>query len=457
MNDDFLHRLRTEPAPHFAANLKARLDVLRAASAPRRSSMLRTMLVAAVIGGVAFAVTAISIRGVPPMLLDLFKPHEAATAEGATASRPGPDEGELVIPDDPAGAGRGGDQPIPMQLATEPRAREELSTPGLRPRATALDSVPLSRETAKGGSSREVPLVVATQATAAFAKAIADELAGKPVAREVRIDNLRDGDPIKAFCTGPVDMAVAARRMVGSEFRACARNGMGDIHELMLGRQALVLVHNAAGPELKLSTREIYLALARGTNETVTMWQQIGAMPGYQQIEFIGPPADSTAGYALAELLMEPGCRSVPAIQEGLEEDPGALSSLCWRIRSDGLYVDQGQSPDLIAQRIVDRPGSIGVLHYSYFATHRNSLSPVIIDGVKPSDESIANGTYPGSRMLYVYAKDSSLRSGAATGQFLSAIRHASAPRGPLVALGLIPPGEAGRKLKKLTLRDLQP
>ena len=111
----------------------------------------------------------------------------------------------------------------------------------------------------------------------------------------------------------------------------------------------------------------------------------------------------------------------------------------------------------LTAQRVRGSPGSIGVFHYPFFDLNRDSLAPTLIDGVAPTAESIASGAYPGSGMLYLYVKGSSLRSIPGVSQFMTAFQQAPAPRGLFVNLGIVAPNEADRRSRILTLQDLQP
>src|ERR1700722_4387337 len=65
MNDDFLHRLRKAPPPEFLTGLKARLDRQPKLPQPRRSGFGRGLIVGLLVAGVAFAVTSVSLTGLP--------------------------------------------------------------------------------------------------------------------------------------------------------------------------------------------------------------------------------------------------------------------------------------------------------------------------------------------------------------------------------------------------------
>src|SRR5690242_19718511 len=66
MNDDFLHRIRTEPPEDFLARLKSRLDKqLAPPKRTRRASWLRGLASGLVFGGSVFAITLLTVNGVP--------------------------------------------------------------------------------------------------------------------------------------------------------------------------------------------------------------------------------------------------------------------------------------------------------------------------------------------------------------------------------------------------------
>jgi phosphate transport system substrate-binding protein len=472
MNDEFLNRMRKEPPQQFAGSLKSRLDQLPAAS--RRSSALRSTIVALMIGGAAFAVTTISVRGVPSVVLNLFKsePPPAAAVPAAPAAQPAgsdlaPDE--RVIPEEAPSPPPVAQLPAPTQLATQPMAERPTAERPTKAPPGSFETMPIPGEMPRA-IPRTAAHVVVARATLPFATAISDQLARNPQSRPAKIDILDNGRALRSFCSGGgsfPDIALTSRRITPEELQTCWRNSANSVQEVQVGRQVVVLAQGISNPELKLSTRAIFMALARripqAGNATsfisnpATMWQQIGATPGHQQIQVFGPSVDSPVGNALVDLLVDPGCRSIAPVKTLSRSDPEAADSLCRSVRADGLYVDSGEDLDMRARRVQSSPGSVGVFPYLYFDAHRDSLAAVIVDDVAPSAESIAKGTYPGSRVLYLYAKESNLRSVAGANEFVRVLRDTTSRRGAFAEMGLLAPLEAERRVKLLTLQDLQP
>src|SRR5437868_632701 len=66
MNDDFLHRIRTEPPPDFLARLKSRLDLQPPPTTTRKHSTLIRLITGLLLTGGVFAITLFFLnRGAP--------------------------------------------------------------------------------------------------------------------------------------------------------------------------------------------------------------------------------------------------------------------------------------------------------------------------------------------------------------------------------------------------------
>src|SRR5262245_2133642 len=88
MNDDFLRRLRPMPRAAFVHELKAKLDQQsRTGSVSRGPAYLRTLLIALLIGGAAFAVTLLTTRH-ESLVTRVSTPPTAPGSRGAENSLP---------------------------------------------------------------------------------------------------------------------------------------------------------------------------------------------------------------------------------------------------------------------------------------------------------------------------------------------------------------------------------
>jgi len=111
-------------------------------------------------------------------------------------------------------------------------------------------------------------------------------------------------------------------------------------------------------------------------------------------------------------------------------------------------------------QKVSADPGALGVLGYSYLEENADKVSPVSIAGVAPTEATISDLSYPGSRRLYIYVKGEHLAVKPAIKQFLEAYSKAWSKGGPLEKRGLVPlaPAEAEAAAAQSTaLKPLDP
>ncbi|MGL4566216.1 MAG: substrate-binding domain-containing protein, partial [Halioglobus sp.] len=71
----------------------------------------------------------------------------------------------------------------------------------------------------------------------------------------------------------------------------------------------------------------------------------------------------------------------------------------------DGAYIEAGENDNLIVQKLAGNPRAVGIFGYSFLEENGDKVQGAEIDGVSPSFDSIADGSYPVSRPLYFYIK----------------------------------------------------
>ena len=298
-----------------------------------------------------------------------------------------------------------------------------------------------------GNSAREIR-VVGSSTVYPFTTAVAEAFVNQGGDRRAPvIESIGTGAGIKRFCEGIgwefPDIANASRRMKKSEFELCAKNGVGEIMEVQIGVDGVALAESNRGPGLKLSKRDVYLALAAnpmGKPNAARTWADVNpALPAIP-IQVMGPPATSGTRDALVELVIEPGCAEADPQAKTLKAatDTAPYDLRCKRIRDDGAYIDKGENDNLIVQGLATNPNSVGVFGYSYLEENHDRLNGVPIDGVEPSYATIANRSYPGARALFLYVKKRHLRAVPGLADFLKLYTQMWNPGGKLAARGLI-------------------
>lgn len=270
----------------------------------------------------------------------------------------------------------------------------------------------------------------------------ANESAAMPV-----IESIGSGDGIETFCTGTgpetADIVNASRRMTVNEFNRCVTNGVSEIIEIKVGRDGIVFVSSLDdGLELNLTPEIVYRALAAmpfGTEQSAATWADVdGSLPA-EPILVYGPPASSGTRDALLDVVMKPACNANAAMAALEEGDPQAYERNCHALRSDESYISQGEEDDVIVRKVANNPRALGIFGYSYLEENSDSIRGLPLNGVLPTAETIADGTYPGSRGLYIYVKKAHLGVTPGLEDYLAQWARSWSAGGPLAKIGLVP------------------
>jgi len=270
---------------------------------------------------------------------------------------------------------------------------------------------------ASTASARDQIRIVGSSTVYPFTTAVAEQFGKSGGGKTPVVESTGTGGGMKLFCAGVgeghPDLTNASRRMKASEFEDCQKNGVSDIIELSVGIDGLTLAHSKAGPALKLTLAQVFLALAEQVPDAegklvpnpYKTWADIDKSLPAVKIEVLGPPPTSGTRDSLHELFMEKGAEKVPALAALKKSDAKAFEKAWKSIRKDGAYVEAGENDNVIVQKLEANKNAFGVFGYSFLEENLSKLKGVAIDGVTPDYDAIASGKYSGSRRLYVYAK----------------------------------------------------
>ena len=297
-----------------------------------------------------------------------------------------------------------------------------------------------------GGGQAELQ-IVGSSTVYPFTTAVAENFMRANPGTRVIVESTGTGSGIKLFCGGVgeqfPDMVNASRQMKASELSACQSAGAKNVIELPIGIDGLTLIESNQAAPLKLTTADIYAAVAanpygRGPN-TAQTWRDVNPALPPVKIRVLGPPPTSGTRDSLAELILTKGCESDPAMVALKKSDEARHKDVCTKVREDGAFVEAGENDNLLVQKVAADPGAIGVLGYSFLSENADRVRPVEIGGVLPTEETISNLTYPGARRLYVYAKGEHMQAKPAMRDFIGTYAQAWAPGGVLQRRGLVP------------------
>ncbi|MES2441371.1 MAG: substrate-binding domain-containing protein [Pseudomonadota bacterium] len=321
-------------------------------------------------------------------------------------------------------------------------------------RLTLLAVTALALSACDSDTTREIR-VVGSSTVFPFTTSVAEAFVNQGGNRKPPVvESIGTGAGLKRFCDGAgwefPDIANASRRIKKSEYALCEKNGVGAILEVQIGVDGVALAEANNGPRLRLSKKDVYLALGAtpgGRPNAARTWRDVNPALPDVPIQVMGPPSTSGTRDALVELILVPGCLEAEPNAKALKAaaEQGPFEKLCKRIRDDGPYVDKGENDNLIVQGLSQNPNAIGVFGYSYLEENIDRLHGVPIDGVAPSYAAIADGHYPGARPLYLYVKARHLRAVPGLRDFLALYATMWNPGGKLVKRGLIAAPDAVR------------
>jgi phosphate transport system substrate-binding protein len=304
-------------------------------------------------------------------------------------------------------------------------------------------------------ASRQQIRVVGSSTVYPFSRAVAERFAqANPNFAAPIVESTGTGGGLNLFCggVGPEhpDVANASRRIKASEIEQCNRNGVNQIIEVPVGIDGLALIESAQRRTgFQLSARDVYAALAAnpfGRAQSAQTWRDVNPSLPAVPIRVYGPPPTSGTRDSFAELILDPGCNSDPAMQALKAEDEDRHKQVCTQIREDGAYIEAGENDNLLVQRVSENQGAVGVLGFSFLEENSSRVQGIPINGVAPSSETISNFTYPGARIMYIYVKGEHLAAIPGLREFLAAWPGAWGPGGYLAQHGLVPLPEDRRQ-----------
>ena len=315
--------------------------------------------------------------------------------------------------------------------------------------------------TAHARTSRDYISIVGSSTVYPFTTSVAETFGRGGQFRTPKVESTGTGGGLKLFCNGVgvahPDIANASRRIKQSEIDSCARNGVRDIVEIKVGYDGIVFAHSRKAANMKLTRRDVYLALAEQvpdpTNPQTLIanpyktWKDVNSSLPATKIEVLGPPPTSGTRDAFVELVMESGCSTFPWIKALKDVEETRFKTVCDTVREDGRYVEAGENDNLIVQKLESNPAALGIFGYSYLEENQDKLAGAVLEGVAPVFEMIASGKYPAARPLFIYVKKAHIGVIPGIREFVAEYvsDRALGQEGYLADKGLIPPSDAER------------
>ena len=332
-----------------------------------------------------------------------------------------------------------------------------------------ISAVVLLALAASAAQARDQINIVGSSTVYPFATVVAEKFGKSTAFKTPKIESTGSGGGLKLFCSGvgvnTPDITNSSRKIKNGEVENCSKNGVGDVTEAKIGYDGIVLANSKATAPMELTRRDVFLALARevpdpsGAESFVpnpyTTWKDVNPALPDTKIEVLGPPPTSGTRDAFAELALEGGCRTFAWIKAMKKKDKKMYKSYCHSVREDGHYIEAGENDNLIVQKLTANPSALGVFGFSFLDQNSDKVQGSVMDGVAPTFDAIADGSYPVSRPLYFYIKNAHLDVIPGIREFVAEFMSdkASGSDGYLTEKGMIPMSaeERGNSVPQIT------
>jgi phosphate transport system substrate-binding protein len=233
----------------------------------------------------------------------------------------------------------------------------------------------------------------------------------------VIVDGPGTGDGFELFCNGETDISDASRAIDDEEIAACEASGIEYV-ELQIAYDGLTVMtnpNNDSAPEC-LSFADLY-ALIGPESEGFSDWSDASALASElgsstelpdESLDLTGPGTESGTYDSFIELAL-----ADIATERGQPDDT---------TRSD---YDASPDDNVIVQNIEASDTSLGWVGFAYAEEAGDQVQEIPVsaepdgDCVEPSAETIADGTYPLSRSLYIYVNSAKIEENAALAPFV--------------------------------------
>ena len=295
------------------------------------------------------------------------------------------------------------------------------------------------------------PIRIISSSTSYNLMAVAAEEFGQTTEFRVPVvESAGTGRALSLFCSkeasSPYNLAVVSRRIRESERMQCGINNSSDLQEVILGHDGIVIVNSPAVGKLDLGYSHLFKAMISAvpvdgvlSKNPYINWSQIDRSLPNNDIVIYGPGIGSGTRQVLVELLLRDTCVGNSDVRS-LAKDSDTLDSVCSKIRSDGVFLEYGDSVSVVLRKMQSDPKTIAILSYGIYEQNKDRLQLVSVEGVDPTLPNIASGRYRVSRPIYMYYSKKSLSTIGGLERFIQDITSENAVGrfGYLTAKGLI-------------------
>ncbi len=249
--------------------------------------------------------------------------------------------------------------------------------------------------------------------------AVAEEYSEKWPEVSVSVDGPGTGDGFELFCDGLTDINDASSKIKDEQIEACEAGGVEFI-ELQIANDGIAVLTNLENDAIDCVTFADLYALTGPESQGIDRWDdaeplaaEIGEASTLPDapLDIIGPGEESGTFASFVELVIE-----------DLAEERGTEPTT----RPD--YQASGDD-NVILQGVQGSPTGLGWVGFA-FASIADGVRTLAVDGgdgcVEPTAETIADGSYPISRPLFIYVNAERAATSAALTDYVDAYLYES-------------------------------
>ena len=212
-----------------------------------------------------------------------------------------------------------------------------------------------------------------------ISSAVAEAFRAQNGGVSISVDGPGTGDGFELFCNGETDIANASRPIKEEEVTTCEENGVEYV-ELKVAIDGISVITSPQFDALECLSFTDMKALVGSEATGIERWSEAGDFPDLPLV--ITAPGEESGTYdTFVELVLD-----------GEPTRPDYQAS-----PNDNVIIDGVEGSD----------SSFGWVGYSFYEQNAEALKAFEVDGgdgcVAPTPETIADGTYPLSRPLFIY------------------------------------------------------
>ena len=312
-------------------------------------------------------------------------------------------------------------------------------------------------------SARDQIKIVGSSTVYPFSSSVAEELGATTKYPTPVVESTGSGGGMKLFCAGngmnTPDITNASRRMKTKEFKMCAKNGVTDITEAVVGYDGIALAQAKSNSPFSVTKKQLALAVAAEVPSKdgkklianpYKNWNQIDASLPNREIIVYGPPKSSGTRDAFEEMVMQKTFKKMSVYTDLYKADKKANKRYkkYSQVRTDGVYVPSGENDNLIVAKLNKNKKAFGIFGYSFLMENEDKVQGAKVGGYLPTPETIASAKYPIARSLFFYTKNSHADKVPAMKEYVKMFMSDNmiGNEGILTEIGLIPLADDARK-----------